>query len=245
METKVALVTGGTAGIGRSVAQVLKRDGWRVAVCARREDRLRELASQGFSTYPCDVSDSHSVEGLISAIESDHGRLDAVVNSAGVAAARQDFVELPDEEVRRLFEINVYGTLSVTRSAIRLLKVNGGTIVNLSSTLARRPRPGSAVYSATKGAIEAFTMALGTEVAKDKIRVHVVAPALVRSEIWLASGMSNDDYDSLLAARGREFPLGRAGEPEDVSELIAYLVSDKARWMTGNLIQVDGGATMR
>jgi len=170
--------------------------------------------------------------------------LGAVVNSAGMALPRAPFLESSEEQMRQMFEINAFGTMRVLRALLPMM-TSGGTVVNLSSTLAARPRPGSALYAATKGAVERFSTALATEVAGKGIRVHVVAPALVRSEIWLRAGMSTEDYDDLLAARGREFPLGRAGEPEDVADLICYLVSDKAVWLTGNLIPVDGGAMLR
>ena len=170
--------------------------------------------------------------------------LRAVVNSAGMALPRAPFVESSEDQMRQMFEINTFGTMRVVRALLPLMP-SGGTVVNLSSTLAARPRPGSAIYAATKGAVERFSTALATEVADRGIRVHVVAPALVRSEIWLRAGMSAESYDELLASRGREFPLGRAGEPEDVADLICYLLSAKAQWLTGNLIQIDGGAMLR
>ncbi|MBV1868401.1 MAG: SDR family oxidoreductase [Marinosulfonomonas sp.] len=167
-----------------------------------------------------------------------------MVNSAGIILPRSGFEATTDADMERIFSVNVFGTFRMTREALPLMK-DGGTILSLSSTLAWRPRPGSALYAATKGAIEAFSMALATEVASQQIRVHIIAPALVRSRIWTEAGMSGEAYAALLAERGREFPLGRVGEPEDVSELIAYLVSDKAAWLTGNAIQVDGGAMFR
>lgn len=245
MTSPVALVTGGTAGIGRSVADKLRRDGFTVAICARRRDRLVALEKDGFVVFECDVSSRKSISDMMSSIAETLGRLDVLVNSAGVGTVRGDFLDISEAEIRRLFEVNVFGTFAVTQGALPLLRVNGGTIVNLSSTLSQRPRPGTTVYAATKGAVEAFSRGLATEEAKNLIRIHVVAPALVRSEIWTATGMSEDEYQKLLDSRAREFPLGRAGEPEDVSELIAYLASPRAQWMTGTLIPVDGGAVLR
>lgn len=240
----VALVTGGTAGIGLSVCEVLARDGWQVVACARRIEDAEALREKGIDLRQCDIADPASVTALIKGLRADYGQLRALVNSAGIVLPRSEFEATTDADLERVFSVNVFGTIRMTREALPLMK-DGGTIVNLTSTLALRPRPGSALYAATKGAIAAFSSALATEVASRQIRVHVVAPALVRSRIWTEAGMSQEAYAALLTERGREFPLGRAGEPEDVSELIAFLVSDKAAWLTGNAIQVDGGAMFR
>lgn len=242
--TRTALVTGGTAGIGRSVVDVLVRDGWKVIACARRIDDTQDLLELGVEVVSCDVSDASSVSQMVSDLGHVHPRIDALINCAGIILPRSRFETTSDVDMERLFSINAFGTIRMTRAILPMMS-HGGTIVNLSSTLSMRPRPGSALYAATKGAVEAFSTALATEVCDDDIRVHVVAPALVRSRIWLEAGTSKDDYDTLLKQRGEEFPLGRAGEPEDVSELIAFLVSNKAAWLTGNAIQVDGGALLR
>lgn len=239
----LAVVTGGTAGIGLATAAALAREGWRVLACSRNPGSA-EAMPEGVQPFACDVASPESVRALAGHVSQQALPLKAVVNCAGITLPRAPFVETDEEQMRQLFEINAFGTMRVLRALLPLMR-SGGTVVNLSSTLAARPRPGSALYAATKGAVERFSTALATEVADRGIRVHVVAPALVRSEIWLRAGMSAESYDDLLTARGREFPLGRAGEPEDVAELIRYLLSDRAHWMTGNLIQVDGGAMLR
>ena len=240
--TLIAVVTGGTAGIGESVARVLARDGWQVVACARRTGEASALETEGISVRACDVSDPASVSALVDSLGD--APVGALVNCAGMVLLRTAFANTTDADMERLFSVNVFGTLRMTRSVLPLMR-GGGTVVNLSSTLAARPRPGSALYAATKGAVEAFSKSFATEAAEKGIRVHVVSPALVRSRIWLEAGMSDADYDALLAKRAAEFPLGRAGEPEDVSELVAYLVSERAAWLTGNAIQVDGGAMLR
>jgi NAD(P)-dependent dehydrogenase (short-subunit alcohol dehydrogenase family) len=241
----IALVTGGTAGLGRSIAEALRRDGFMVAVCARREDKLEAMAGHGFATFRCDVAEAGEVERLCRWMSERFGRLDALVNCAAVALARAEFQSQDLAEVRRLVSVNLLGTMSVTQAALPLLAKHGGSIVNFSSTLAQRPRAGSVAYSAAKGGIEAFTKALAVEVAKANVRVNCVAPSLVRSEIWIAAGMSEADYAKLLASRAQEVPLGRVGEPEDVAELVAFLVSPRAAWLTGVCVPVDGGALLR
>lgn len=239
----LAVVTGGTAGIGLTTATLLAREGWRVLACSRNPATAGDLPD-GVETVASDVADPRSVRALAELVSRQDLPLRAVVNSAGMTLPRASFVETTEDQMRQIFEINTFGTIRVLHALVPLM-TSGGTVVNLSSTLAARPRPGSALYAGTKGAVERFSTALATEVASLGIRVHVVAPALVRSEIWLRAGMSSESYEELLAARGREFPMGSAGEPEDVADLICYLVSDKARWLTGNLIQVDGGAMLR
>lgn len=241
--SRLAVVTGGTAGIGLAAAAALARDGWRVMACSRRPPDAAQMP-EGIEPVSCDVADPGSVEALAERVSRHEAPLGAVINSAGMALPRAPFLESTEEQMQRIFEVNTFGTIRVLRALLPLMG-SGGTVVNLSSTLAARPRPGSALYAATKGAVERFSTALASEVADRGIRVHVIAPALVRSEIWLRAGMADTDYEALLTARGREFPLGRVGEPEDVAELIRYMVSDQAAWMTGNLIQVDGGAMLR
>ncbi len=241
--SRLAVVTGGTAGIGLATAAALARDGWRVMACSRQPPDAAAMP-EGVETVACDVADPASVEALAERVARHGAPLGAVVNSAGMALPRAPFLESTEEQMQRIFEVNTFGTIRVLRTLLPLMAA-GGTVVNLSSTLAARPRPGSALYAATKGAVERFSTALASEVAERGIRVHVIAPALVRSEIWLRAGMTDTDYEALLTARGREFPLGRVGEPEDVAELIRYMASDQAAWMTGNLIQVDGGAMLR
>lgn len=239
----LAVVTGGTAGIGMATVVALAREGWRVLACSRNPSAEADMPD-GVEIAACDVTDPASVGALADLVSRHEVPLRAVVNSAGMALPRAPFVDSSEDQMRQMFEINTFGTMRVVRALVPLMP-SGGTVVNLSSTLAARPRPGSAIYAATKGAVERFSSALATEVSDRGIRVHVVAPALVRSEIWLRAGMSAESYDELLASRGREFPLGRAGEPEDVADLICYLLSGKAQWLTGNLIQVDGGAMLR
>jgi 3-oxoacyl-[acyl-carrier protein] reductase len=148
-------------------------------------------------------------------------------------------------EVEKLMRINVFGTLYVTQALLPLLHARKGSIINFSSTLAQRPRAGSIAYSASKGAIEAFTRALAIEAAEHGVRVNCIAPGLVRSDIYLAAGMTPADYDKLLQARAAEFPLKRVGEPDDVCALVSYFVGERASWITGQCVALDGGAMLR
>ncbi|MBL0422435.1 SDR family oxidoreductase [Ramlibacter sp. AW1] len=242
---KVALVTGGSAGLGEDIALKLKRNGFDVAVCGRRQDKLDAMRKRGVAGIQCDIGSREDVRRLKDWIVSSYAQLDVLVNCAGVALQRSPFVEVNMDEVENMMRINVFGTMYVTQSFLPLVQARKGCILNFSSTLAQRPRAGSIAYSASKGAVEAFTKAIAIEAAEHGVRVNCIAPALVRSDIYLAAGMSPTEYDKLLAARAAEFPLKRVGEPEDVSELVSYLVSDKATWITGLVLAVDGGGMLR
>ena len=237
---RVTLVTGGGTGIGAGIARALLEDGHRVAICGRRMDRLREAAADGITPLECDVTDGASVTRLMARIGADFGRLDGLVNNAG-RTVPGPFESLAEADLTGIVDVNLTGTLRVTRAAIPLLKRSGGAIVNLGSTLADHCQPGSAVYAATKGAIDSLTRALAVELGPAGVRVNCVRPSIVRSEIMTAGGMPPDAYEALLESRGASYPLGRAGEPADVAAMVAFLLSDKASWITGAIIDVDGG----
>jgi meso-butanediol dehydrogenase/(S,S)-butanediol dehydrogenase/diacetyl reductase len=244
-EKKVALVTGGSAGLGEDIALQLQREGYEVAVCGRRADKLDAMTSRGVGAFQCDIGTRDDVARMKDWLVATYGRLDVLVNCAGIALQRSSFIEASLDDVEKLIQINVLGTMYVTHALMPMVIVAKGSIVNFSSTLAQRPRAGSIVYSASKGAVEAFTRSLAIEAAVHGVRVNCIAPALVRSDIYLAAGMTPEAYDKLLEARAKEFPLQRVGEPEDVSSMLSYLISDKASWITGLCLPVDGGGMLR
>jgi NAD(P)-dependent dehydrogenase (short-subunit alcohol dehydrogenase family) len=236
---KVAVVTGGGTGLGRATAKALERDGFTVAVCGRRPEKLKPRGPERFRPYVCDVADRAQVRATVARIVKDLGRIDVLVNNAGVIK-RQMIEEITPDAIDYTFAVNVVGTINVALACLPALKKTKGTIINISSTLADRPNPGSAVYAASKGAIDSFSKAMALEVAKHGVRVNVVAPALVRSDIY-SSIMDKQALEKFLIERGKTYPLGRAGEPDDVSELVAYLASPHTAWMTGAVIPIDGG----
>ncbi len=242
---KVALVTGGSAGLGEDIALHLRREGYKVLVCGRRADKLDSMKSRGVEAFQCDIGSRDDIARMRQWVEQTCGGLDVLVNCAGIAVQKGPFLDASANDIERLIRINVLGTMFVTQAFLPLVIERKGSIVNFSSTLAQRPRAGSIAYCATKGAVEAFTRALAIEAAEHGVRVNCIAPALVRSEIYLAAGMSHADYDTLLAARAKEFPLRRVGEPRDVTGMLSYLISDSADWITGLCLAVDGGAMLR
>lgn len=244
-DRKVALVTGGSAGLGEDIALQLRRDGFEVAVCGRRVDRLAAMQERGIVAFQCDIGRREDVVRMKEWFVERHGQLDVLVNCAGVALQRSPFLEVAMDDIEAMMQINVFGTMHVTQCFLPLVQARKGCVINFSSTLAQRPRAGSIAYTASKGAVEAFTRAIAIEAAEHGVRVNCIAPALVRSDIYLAAGMSQADYDKLLQARAAEFPLKRVGEPEDVSGMVSWLVSDRGSWITGQVLAVDGGAMLR
>jgi 3-oxoacyl-[acyl-carrier protein] reductase len=237
----VALVTGASSGIGKGIVDALVANGFRVAAVSRSGG----TGSAGAGVpcvrpYACDVRDPVAVQATIEEVAEDFGRLDGLVNCAG-ALAEATLEEVTDEQIRLQFEVNVFGTLYTCRSAAPFLRVNGGSIVNVSSLLTQRTWPGTAVYTGTKGAVEALSRTLAHELAESGIRVNVVSPSMVRSGIYIAAGMSPSAYEDMLGEWQERFPLGRVGEPGDVAGIVAFLLSPMSSWITGTNIPVDGG----
>lgn len=242
-DARVAVVTGGSAGIGQAAALGLADEGFSVLALARRSDRFEVLLARGVACAACDIADPGAVKSLFASHPMVQDGVDVLVNSAGVMPSLP-FEQASDEELVRVMSINVLGTMHMIRAVMPALVRRKGVIVNLSSALANLPVPGSSLYVATKGAIDAFTRALALEVAPDGVRVNAVQPGLVRSDIWQAAGMPEADYAQMLADRAMSYPLGRTGEPEEIADLISYLASPRARWITGALFAIDGGSSI-
>jgi NAD(P)-dependent dehydrogenase (short-subunit alcohol dehydrogenase family) len=237
---KVAVVTGGSAGLGLAIARTLHRDGFDVAILGRRMEQLKEAAAGELQPYVCDVADNAVVCETAAKILSDFGAVHAVVNNAGVIRNAR-LREADEKGIHYQIAVNFIGVINCTKAFTEALIRSRGSIVNLSSALAQRPLVGASVYAATKGAVETFTRAAALELGEFGIRVNAIAPGLTRSDIYITDGLSTPEYEGLLREFASKYVLGRHGEPPDVAELAAYLVSEKAEWITGAVIPVDGG----
>jgi len=238
---KVAVITGGGTGLGRDAANRLARDGFTVAVVGRRTVKLKPRRGEKLHPYTCDIADAGAIKKTVQAIVDDLGGIDVLVNAAGVVK-RESLAKITPETVSYQVNINLVGTINMSLACVPALKKTKGAIINFSSEFSQRAVPGFLVYSATKGGIDAVTRALAVELGPYQITANAISPGLVRSEIYFNDGaMTEAEYEKYLKAYGKMYPLGRAGEPEDVSELVSFLASDRAAWITGDVISVDGG----
>ncbi len=247
-ERRALLVTGGGRGIGAAVALGAARAGWRVAInYAVNEDAARGLADtiagEGGEAIVLrgDVGRESDVLAMFAAVDAAFGRLDALVNNAGVVDAKARVDEMSAERLERMMRVNVVGSFLCAREAVRRMSTRhggrGGAIVNLSSAAARLGAPGDYVdYAASKGAIDTFTLGLARELADEKIRVNAVAPGIIDTEIHASGGQGD------RVARMREsLPMKREGKPEEVANAVLWLLSDEASYVTGAILNVSGG----
>ena len=245
---KVLLVTGGSRGIGAATCLLAARQGWAVAVnytsnSLAADDVVREIRASGgrAMAVQADVADETQVLRMFEQVDAKFGRLTGLVNNAGVVDVTARLEDMDMARWRRMFDINVIGSLVCAREAIRRMSTKhggaGGSIVNLSSAAARLGAPGQYVdYAAAKGAIDAFTIGLAKEVAAEGIRVNAVRPGLIETEIHASGGLPNRvrDLQHLV-------PMQRGGSADEVAQSIVWLLSDAASYTTMSLIDVSGG----
>jgi NAD(P)-dependent dehydrogenase (short-subunit alcohol dehydrogenase family) len=239
MPAPTALVLGGTAGIGLAIGRALVERGWQVFAMARGRRDLAE-ADHAIRFLPADLAEGVAVRRAIETMRQEGGRLDALVCAAAHAPAGP-FDAVTDETMLRAFRINVQGPAMAIREALPSLRATRGSVLLIGSTLADHPRPGTAVYSATKGALDSLTRALAVELGPSGVRVNCLRPSMVRTELMVRAGMDPKAYASLLEQRAQSYPLRRVGEVSDLVGMALLLLSPESAWTTGALIDVDGG----
>ena len=247
-EAKTLLVTGGSRGIGAALARLAAEAGYRVALsyvsdeqAARKVVAAIEAKGGEAFAFHGDVGNEDDVLAMFEAVDQRFGRLDALVNNAGVVDRKARLDEMDLARLERMLRINVIGSLLCAREAVRRMSTKnggpGGAIVNVSSMAAVLGGPGEYVdYAASKGAIDTFTIGLAREVAAEGIRVNAVRPGLIETEIHASGGQPDR-----LARLAGTVPMQRAGTAEEVAEAILWLLSDKASYATGALLNIGGG----
>ncbi|MEM0018052.1 MAG: SDR family NAD(P)-dependent oxidoreductase [Candidatus Korarchaeum sp.] len=246
LEGKVALVTGGSSGIGRAVALRLAEAGAKVAILdikAEGERVVEEIGRERARFYKCDVTSSSEVSETIKRVYEDFGGIDIVVNAAGVIV-RKDAVELTEEEWDKVLNVNLKGPFLVSKYSIPyMIGRGGGSIVNVASGWGLKGGPRALAYCASKGGLVNMTRAMAIDHGKDGIRVNCVAPGDVDTPMLREEarqlGISWEEFLKEAANR----PLARIGKPEDVADAVLFLASDLASWVTGATLVVDGGGT--
>lgn len=255
LEGKVVIVTGGASGIGKHVAQRLQQAGANAVIADMNVKTGDEL--DGIYCVQCNVTDPLSVQNMVSAVQAQLGRIDALVNNAGinlprllvdVEGKRPEF-ELNEDSFGKMFAVNVKGVFLCSQACARVMVKQGrGVIVNMSSEAGKEGSQGQSAYSATKGAVDSFTRSWAKELGKHNIRVVACAPGIME-----ATGLRTAAYNEALAyTRGckpeelstdysKVIPLGRDGKLDEVGDLVAYLVSDRGGYITGTTVNISGG----
>jgi 3-oxoacyl-[acyl-carrier protein] reductase len=240
---KVAVVTGASKGIGAAIAKALAAEGASVVVNyasskSGADAVVAAITKSGGKAVAVggDVSTGAGAQGIVDAAVKHYGRLDVLVNNSGV----YEFAPLEDvteEHFHHQFNVNVLGLLLTTRAAAKHFG-EGGSIINVSSAVTRITPPHSAVYSGTKGAVDAITGVLAKELGPRKIRVNSINPGMVETEGTVSAGFIGSDFEKDVVARA---PLGRIGQPGDIADVAVFLASNDSRWLTGEQLIASGG----
>ncbi|MBQ8192606.1 MAG: SDR family oxidoreductase [Bacilli bacterium] len=248
LEGKVALITGSSRGIGFDIAKLFLKEKARVVVCGSSvesaEKAKNELLEFGFSVddilpLPFDMNKREEFDGLVKSVIDKWGNIDILVNNAGITSNVQ-FLDSTDEDYIKMYDINFFGVVSLTRIVARYMKENGGgSIINTSSMVGINGGRGQADYASSKSAINGLTISLAKELGPYNIRVNAVAPGVVGTDMMRDS--VNDDMKKMLISMT---PLRKMGEPRDIAGAYLYLASDLANFTTGTIIKVDGGLMM-
>lgn len=242
---KVVIVTGGASGMGEASARGFAKAGAHVTIVDRNEAGGRQVATEtGARVQVGDVSDSAFCDAVVAATLAQYGRLDVLVNAAGIIL-RASGVETTDEQWQRIMGVNVSGTFFMCRAAIRVMKPQGsGSIVNFGSIWGDLGAAGVAAYCASKGAVHNLTRALALEHARDGIRINAVCPGEVNTPM-LQSERKEPITPELLQRLAETVPMGRLADPTEIAQVVLFLASSQASYMTGSLVLVDAGYAAR
>src|SRR5258708_7876687 len=243
LKGKVAVVTGASKGIGAGIAKALAGEGASVVVNyasskAGGEKVVAAITAAGGKAVAVsgDVSKAAEAQGIVDAAIRNYGRLDILVNNSGV----YEFTPIEgftEDQFHRMFNINVLGVLLTSQAAVKHLG-EGASIINIGSAVSRITPPSSAVYSATKGAVDAITGVLAKELGARKIRVNTINPGMIETEGTHSAGFIGSDF---AKARVAQSPLGRIGQVGDIADIAVFMASDESRWLTGEQLVASGG----
>lgn len=242
---RVALVTGGSRGLGKAIASAMAKKGANIVICGRKQENLdqavAELRGQGaeVAAFAANVGRGEEMAALFEPIGERYGRLDILVNNAGMNILTPSVTAVEEALWDKIMATNLKGTFLASRGAVPLMRKTGkGKIINISSIAARKAAMGMGIYCVAKAGVEMLTRVLAVELARDHITVNAVAPGMVRTQ-FSRPFWGNDD---LLRQMTATIPMGRIAEPDDVVGAVLFLASDLSDFVTGEVITVDGGS---
>lgn len=246
MKEKVVLVTGATSGIGRAAAKRFVEAGSIVVAVGRSDAELSSLHSEvaegpgSLKPKLADVTETSQVDRIVSEIGEAFGRLDVLVNSAGIIKSGT-IADTPLDDWDKMLDVNLRSVFYISQRVLPLLEASRGNIVNVSSVTGTRAFPGVLAYCVSKAGVDQLTRCMALEVAAKGVRVNAVNPGVVETNLHKRGGMSPEDYEKFLEHASATHPIGRAGKPEEVADLIYFLASESAQWITGVTYAIDGG----
>ena len=246
LKGKRCIVTGAAQGFGFGIAETFLREGAQVAMMDIQADLVRDMAADlGAGAHPiaCDVADGASVAAACDAAAEAMGGIDILVNNAGWTHRNMPLLDVPEDQFDKVYAINVKSIFNFCHAVVpRWRAQGGGVMLNIGSTAGIRPRPGLTWYNSTKGAVNLMSRSLAVELAPDNIRINCIAP--VAGETPLLATFMGEDTPERRAAFVATVPLGRFSQPRDIANAALYLCGDEADFITGVILEVDGGRTI-
>lgn len=246
MKDKVVIITGASSGIGRASALKFAENGAKIIAVGRNEKELAVLRSDAQSlagdlkTHLADLKEISQIERLFTQTAEKFGQIDALVNSAGIIASGT-IEDTTLDAWDKMLDINLRAVFYTIQKSVPHLEKTEGSIVNVSSVTGTRAFPNVLAYCVSKAGLDQLTRCAALELAPKKIRVNAVNPGVVETNLHRRSGMSEENYEDFLEHSKNTHPLGRAGRPEEIAELIYFLASEKSSWITGATYEIDGG----
>ncbi|MDX1596395.1 MAG: SDR family oxidoreductase [Nitrosopumilaceae archaeon] len=245
LDGKIVIVTGASSDIGEGIVKRFVNEGAKVVLVSRNLEKLEKVRKNSGNqentvSLPCDLTNESQTLQLAEQVVEKYGRIDVLVNNAGAINESVHFHEMQDEEIQKLIDVNMKGVFNMTKAVLGKMSENkNGCIVNIGSISSERaiPRVHLAVYSSTKAAISMFTKSIAVEYARKNIRCNCVNPGIINSGM-IKPYLEDPQARKVLEER---LPLGKIGEPEDVANAVLFFASDEAKWVTGTILNVDGG----
>jgi dihydroanticapsin dehydrogenase len=242
---KVALVTGGSRGIGFAIAKILSDNGASVVITSKNSEKIKQAETKISNSFgiTCDIKKKNEVQNVLEQTIKKFGKLDILVNNAGIFPKIKLLHEIEEEEWNEVLDVNLTGQFRFTKEAIPHLQKTSGCIINISSDAGLKAYQGfnADAYSASKAALIVLTKCWALEYAKNKIRVNCICPGVVDTDMTKPFLKNQKDIEFM----NNEHPLGRIGQPEEIGKSVLYFASDDALWITGAILAVDGGESIK